>query len=192
MRKSRRLTLRQQHARTRGRILTWSLTTIALLLVMLFAQHNQHVALNREYKFLQRNYKQSSATLATLSRTHEELLNATQQINKVGERSWGRSFTVTKYTPSAGGINADSDPTTTATMRKANPKDRIVAVDPTLIPYGSWLWIEGLGWYNAQDCGGAIKGFRIDVMNASLKGSLDFGKQKRFVIVVPPKGKENA
>ena len=61
-----------------------------------------------------------------------------------------------------------------------------VAVDPKLIPYGSTVWIEGLGWYNAQDCGGAIKGYRLDVMAGSQRDAMDYGKQDRFVIVVPP------
>jgi hypothetical protein len=53
------------------------------------------------------------------------------------------------------------------------------------------VWIEGLGWYNAQDCGSAIKGFRLDVLTATTKESMNFGRQKRFVIVVPP-GSETA
>ena len=66
------------------------------------------------------------------------------------------------------------------------PKSRIVAVDPKLIPYGSWLWIEGIGWYQAQDCGAAIKGFRLDLLTATQEDAMSFGKQARFVIVVPP------
>jgi len=48
------------------------------------------------------------------------------------------------------------------------------------------VWIEGLGWYRAEDCGGAIKGFRLDLLVATEKEAAQFGKQVRFVIVVPP------
>jgi 3D (Asp-Asp-Asp) domain-containing protein len=74
---------------------------------------------------------------------------------------------------------------------KADPAQRIVAVDPKLVPYGSQVWIEGLGWYRAEDCGSAIKGFRLDLLTATEKDAMEFGKQDRFVIVVPP-GNANA
>lgn len=40
---------------------------------------------------------------------------------------------------------------------------RTVAVDPNIIPYGTQIYIEGYGWFVAEDCGGAVKDKQIDI-----------------------------
>jgi len=45
-----------------------------------------------------------------------------------------------------------------------NPNMKVIAVDPSVIPLGSRVWVEGYGEAVAGDTGGAIKGNRIDVL----------------------------
>ena len=61
--------------------------------------------------------------------------------------------------------------TATGTVAKAN---RTIAVDPSVIPYGTALLIDGIT-YVAEDCGGAIKGNRIDIYFDSHEKAREFG-----------------
>jgi 3D (Asp-Asp-Asp) domain-containing protein len=121
----------------------------------------------------------SSLALTALARSHEQMLSATEQAPSIGTKSWGRRFTVTKYLPQSPSYGKFNDGLT-STLRKADPDARIIAVDPKLIPYGSWVWVEGLGWYEAQDCGSAIKGFRLDVLTATEGDATTFRKQDQL------------
>lgn len=55
-----------------------------------------------------------------------------------------------------------------------------VAVDKKLIPYGTYLYIDGI-IYKAQDCGGSIKNKRIDVYFNNHQDALEFGVQYKEV-----------
>ena len=135
-----------------------------------------------------RQYRKASAransALNALAHSHEEILSATEQAPNIGTKSWGRRFTVTKYLPRSA-LYGKFNTGITATLTKADPDARLIAVDPKLIPYGSWVWIEGLGWYHAEDCGAAIKGYSLDVLTATEDDATSFGRQDRFAIVVP-------
>lgn len=57
-----------------------------------------------------------------------------------------------------------------------------IAVDPDVIPYGTRVMINGKE-YVAEDCGGAIKGDRIDVYFNNHTEALEFGVQKADVYI---------
>lgn len=58
-----------------------------------------------------------------------------------------------------------------------------VAVDPSVIPYGSKVEIDG-HVYTAQDCGGAIKENRIDVYFDNHEEALEFGIREKGVYLI--------
>lgn len=53
----------------------------------------------------------------------------------------------------------------------------IVAVDPSVIPLGTRLYIPGYGFAIAGDTGGAIRGNRIDLGFNSLSDAIQFGRR---------------
>ena len=58
----------------------------------------------------------------------------------------------------------------------------IVAVDPEVIPYGTTVVIDGEE-YLAADCGGGIKGDRIDIAVPTHQEALELGVQYKEVFV---------
>lgn len=61
---------------------------------------------------------------------------------------------------------------------------RTVAVDPSIIPLGSTVLIEGIGIRKAEDTGSAIKGSRIDVYMNDLQEAVEFGVKKNVKVFV--------
>ncbi|RRJ54739.1 DUF348 domain-containing protein [Paenibacillus oralis] len=65
---------------------------------------------------------------------------------------------------------------------------RTVAVDPTVIPMGWWVYIEGVGYRKAEDTGGAIQGKKIDIYIEDLEKVNNFGRKRgNTVYVIGPK-----
>lgn len=53
----------------------------------------------------------------------------------------------------------------------------VVAVDPSVIPLGTRLYIEGYGYARAEDTGGAIKGNKIDLLFMTRSEAYSFGRR---------------
>lgn len=58
---------------------------------------------------------------------------------------------------------------------RANPDQKVIAVDPRVIPLGTRVWVEGYGEAIAGDTGGAIKGNKIDVFIPSYDNAIAWG-----------------
>lgn len=91
------------------------------------------------------------------------------------------NFQITHYCPCAI-CNGRSDGLT-ATGTKLTP-GRTIAVDPSVIPLGSTVWIEGYGTRIAEDTGGAIKGKHIDMLVSGHTEAYDKGVVYRDVYIV--------
>ena len=76
----------------------------------------------------------------------------------------------------------NGDATNTATMTTPTP-GRTIAVDPSKIPYGSKVIIDG-HTYIAEDCGSGIKGKRIDILFETHKEALELGIKYKDVSII--------
>lgn len=64
--------------------------------------------------------------------------------------------------------------TATGVKAKAN---RTVAADPNILPYGTEI-LCGMGEFVVEDCGGAIKGNRVDFFFDNHEEAVQFGRQE--------------
>ncbi|MFT8323528.1 MAG: 3D domain-containing protein [Bacillus sp. (in: firmicutes)] len=67
---------------------------------------------------------------------------------------------------------------------KKNPNMKLIAVDPSVIPLGSRVWVEGYGEAVAGDTGGAIKGHIIDVLMPNNSKAKAWGRKTVKIIVL--------
>ncbi|WP_228548323.1 3D domain-containing protein [Sporosarcina obsidiansis] len=82
------------------------------------------------------------------------------------------TMTATAYTAYCEGC---SGTTFTGQDLRTDPSQKVIAVDPKVIPIGSRVWVENYGEAIAGDIGGAIKGNKIDVFIPSHKRAMEWG-----------------
>ncbi|MCI1958460.1 MAG: 3D domain-containing protein [Clostridia bacterium] len=87
------------------------------------------------------------------------------------------SMVSTAYTPHDAGCNS-------VTSTGAVAQKGVVAIDPSVIPYGTKLYIPGYGVAVAADCGGAIKGNRIDLCYSTLNEAYQWGRKNVTVYIL--------
>ncbi len=92
--------------------------------------------------------------------------------------SW-MSVQATGYSTQQPGL---STRTATGIDLRVNP--RVIAVDPSVIPLGSLVEVQGLGVYIAGDTGGAIKGRIIDIHYSSVSQALSWGRRNVNIRII--------
>lgn len=88
---------------------------------------------------------------------------------------------LTFYCPCSSCSGGWRNQTATGTIAK---QGRTIAVDPDVIPYGSTVYIEGWGYYIAEDCGGGVNGNHIDIYRDSHDVCRKLGVQNAKVYIV--------
>lgn len=87
------------------------------------------------------------------------------------------TMNATAYTPADGDGNG-------ITASGMVAQRGVVAVDPSVIPLGTRLYIPGYGEAIAADTGGAIQGNRIDLLMDTYGEAMDFGRRNVEVYVL--------
>ncbi|MED4002353.1 3D domain-containing protein [Priestia aryabhattai] len=148
-------------------------------------QQAQAEQAQKEQQQAQKQQQQAQAEQAQKEQQQAQAEQAQkqQQPAESSQQASGKSMTVeaTAYTANCAGC---SGTTATGVDLKANPNQKVIAVDPSVIPLGSKVYVEGYGEAVAADTGGAIKGNRIDVFVPSEGDAQQFGRKSVKITVV--------
>lgn len=115
--------------------------------------------------------KVSSDSSAKNSTSSSVKSSSEKSESKADTGSW-MSFESTGYSTKQPGL---SSRTATGINLLVNP--RVIAVDPSQIPLGSLVEVEGMGVYVAGDTGGAINGRIIDVHFSTVAQAMSWGRR---------------
>jgi len=99
------------------------------------------------------------------------------------DQSEGKTISVeaTAYTAKCEGC---SGITYTGVDLNSNPNAKVIAVDPSVIPLGTEVYVEGYGHAVAEDIGGAIKGNRIDIHVPTKEEAYSWGRRTVEVTIL--------
>ncbi|WP_026907809.1 3D domain-containing protein [Paucisalibacillus globulus] len=99
------------------------------------------------------------------------------------EQPEGKTLTVTAtaYTAECDGC---SGITYTGINLNEDRNAKVIAVDPTVIPLGSKVYVEGYGYAIAGDIGSAIKGNRIDIHVPTKEEAFNWGVREVKVTII--------
>ncbi|HWJ79283.1 MAG TPA: ubiquitin-like domain-containing protein [Niallia sp.] len=147
--------------------------------------------ISKKYEVTIENGKETSRKLLsekTLTEKQDKVVSVgtktdtVQQLASRGEES-GTEVHVnsTAYTASCNGCSGH---TATGIDLKANPNAKVIAVDPSFIPLGTKVYVEGYGYAVAADTGGNVKGKKIDVFFATKAEAYRWGNRQVKIKII--------
>ncbi|MBS4750841.1 hypothetical protein KG091_07095 [Carnobacteriaceae bacterium zg-ZUI78] len=156
-------------------------------------KYRKQLELTEMFEKMMQEQKQVTVAQVTTQSVQEnkekpaETTTQTQQTTQVStaENTFvGRTLTVhaTAYSYNEPGLTHH---TKMGIDLRINPK--VIAVDPSVIPLGSYVYIPNFGVYLAADVGSAIKGNKIDIHMVSVEDAIKFGRQNITVTILKDK-----
>lgn len=138
-------------------------------------EHSYRIQDNKEVKEVEKSEATTSASNETAQATQAtETTQAAQTTQAASSSQNGYYLTVeaTAYSYNEAGLSSY-----TADGTNLVNEPNVIAVDPSVIPLGSYVEIPGYGIFRAADTGGAIYGNRIDVHLVNLNDVYNFGRR---------------
>lgn len=145
----------------------------------------QEGLLSKHYEVILENGKEVSRKLVSEKKVKEKqdkvVAMGTKvivaQVSRGESEPSGKEFYVTStaYTANCSGC---SGRTATGINLRANPNIKVIAVDPSVIPLGTKVYVEGYGYAIAADKGSAVKGYKIDVFFPSTSDAYRWGRKR--------------
>lgn len=118
------------------------------------------------------NTNDSSSTSTSSSQAAPAPTPSNQEQENSNQAGSWMSIQSTGYSTQEAGLS-----THTATGIDLTVNPRVIAVDPSVIPLGSLVEIQGLGIYVAGDTGGAINGRIIDIHFPTVSQAFSWGRR---------------
>ncbi|MED4302521.1 ubiquitin-like domain-containing protein [Bacillus licheniformis] len=152
-------------------------------------QDGKHGKLKKHYAVVMKNGKEvsrelikeetaaeSKAKIIAVGTKQAAVAKVSANVSR-GNQSSGKEFYVssTAYTASCNGCSGH---TATGVNLKNNPGAKVIAVDPSVIPLGSKVHVEGYGYAVAADTGSAIRGRKIDVFFPNKSTAYRWGNKR--------------
>ena len=152
-----------------------TLVCISLIIFCIYQANHFHELLDSQSQVFQETLDRQLDDYLELAKIEQPVKNTNFPKRNLGK------FNLSWYTPVELKKPIEKLRTATGSRPKEN---RTIAVDPKVIPYGSTVYIEGYGYFIAEDTGGAIKGNRIDIFVNDYNKARQLGRKTANVWLI--------